>query len=144
MLALGSAAFNSRGIYRWELQSSEGVPGSNWDLLTLSESLTVGATPSDPFVIAVTPLSPGAFDGGVAHSWPIVSAETISGFDPDAFRIDASALEGFGLAGSAFSVSSRDGQLILNYSPVPEPACVAALSAMSVLAWRRRRPKWTA
>ena len=86
-----------------------------------------------------TPLGPvGRFDSDEAGSWTILedSAGTIEQLDPAAFVIDTS---GFGNAFDG-SFDFSEGSLVLDYTPVPEPASAGLIVALGagLLVARRR------
>jgi len=148
------------GTYRWEITNAIGSPGSAWDRLLVTGSLTITSTPGEPFVIQIASVDPayrlgvggsvggGAaapyvltdFDNTLAYSWAIASATGIAGFDPNAFTLDAT---GFGNSlgiGSFFLAQSGD-DLLLNFTPVPEPSTFALMGTglLLMLATRLRR-----
>jgi hypothetical protein len=74
-------------------------------------------------------------------SWTIFQATTITGFvsDGSQFSIDQSQF----LGGGIFSLTQSGTNLVLNFTPVPEPSTYAlmalGLGATGLAAWRKRR-----
>ena len=137
----------SSGRYDWQIQSVAGAPGSDCDFLSITGALDIAATPASPFTIRVLSLDPSGnpgfvsdFSSGTSYSWTIASASGgINGFDPVDFTIDASGFEN-SLGTGSFFLSADSSNLMLNFTPVPEPSTYALMAAgLVVLLWRRRR-----
>jgi hypothetical protein len=119
----------------------------DWDLLDVEDLLTVTATSANPFTIRVVALnasgsagSLAGFDNQQSYAWSIAQAAALEGFSASAFAIDASAFADH-LGGGALAVASSGGQLMLTFTPVPEPAAAAVcmMAALSLLLRRRGR-----
>jgi hypothetical protein len=126
-------------------------------LVTATGTLDLsGASSDSKIVLKISPLAlsnagptTGAnaiYDLNLAsdtRSWVIAQAGGVSGFAADKFVIDASAFGGSGLGTYAadFSISLVGNDLVLTFSPVPEPAAVLAVSAAALAlgVWRRRQ-----
>jgi len=144
--------------YTFEINDGNGtagatVNGRGWDLLTIrnfsnpvNSSFTTTATPANPFVIRLVTQNPNAgnanglmanFDPNVSSQWLLFSVDPAAadpfpnGFDPTAFRIDASAFAN-GTNGGKFSLQPSGHQVNLTFTPVPEPAHVLLSAAMAV------------
>ena len=118
-LSVSSLALNSGGGYNWELADATGVAGTGWDLINVgsgSGTLSIGATSGNQFNLYVLG-SPSIFNTANSYSWTIIDAGTITGFDANAFNIDASGLSYTGNLGN-FAVSTNSGNLLLDYTPV--------------------------
>jgi hypothetical protein len=121
------------GSYQIEINNATGTAGTapGWDLLNITAgqnddgSLTVSATSGSKFTIKVVSLSgadAGAcanFDNKQAYAWRIATASGgVSGFDTNAFAIDASGFVNSLGAVGAFSVSQSGNDVYLNFTPV--------------------------
>jgi hypothetical protein len=116
---LDQATFGSGGEYNWQINKYAGDAGfdSGWDLLKLTGSLNISATPEAPFGIKVSSLDYNSFPsylGGwypaVDKCWPIVVASGgITGFDPDKFDLDLGGFLSYNYTyGGTFSIEQTD------------------------------------
>jgi len=117
------------------------------DILVSTHSLTgfldlAGASATQPITIEL--LIPFGmlleFDSTQSYSWMILDTGggNLEGFAADKFTINASGFEN--IADGIWSIS--EGSLMLNYSPVPEPATYGLLfgiSCLAIAAMRRLR-----
>ncbi len=101
-----------------------------------------GISAASPLTVRLsTPMGPvGRFDAERAGSWIVLedTAGTIEPLDPAAFVIDTS---GFGNAFDG-SFDFSEGSLVLDYTPVPEPASTGLFIALfaGLLATSRQAP----
>lgn len=143
----GDAVFGDGGFLVWSLQEASLEIGASQINITGALSLT--AT-SGLFTIELISFNGDgdeateamSFNSGVAYTWKLATATGgITGFDPSRFTLDTSDFAN-GLAGGSFSVSQSGNDLLLNFTPVPEPSTYALLFlglGAVVLAARRRR-----
>jgi autotransporter-associated beta strand protein/T5SS/PEP-CTERM-associated repeat protein len=151
-VATGDAIWGAGGSLLVELADARGAAGTGWDLWTVHGALSIGAgtTANSRFTISLATLDAGnaaaplaGFDSHRAWSWRIVDTDAgILGFDPTKVALDT---QGFlsPLDGGSLHLAVQDGDLYLQYAPVPEPQTWALLiGGLGVLAWaaRRRRP----
>lgn len=83
------------------------------------------------------------FNSGVAYTWKLATAAGgITGFDPSRFTLDTSDFTN-SLGIGSFFVSQSGNDLLLNFTPVPEPSTYAlmflGLGAVALAVRRRRR-----
>lgn len=151
-LNAGNTLWLGGASYNWEINNAYGTPGTTWDLLNITGTLTIAATAHDPCIIKLISLlgdnSAGAlinFDAALDYSYIIATAsEGISGFNADTFAISTSGFAN-DLLGGNWSVSLQGNSLSLDFnafSAVPEPSSYAAIFgalAIGFAAWRKRR-----
>jgi len=145
-LTVDAVDWGAGGKYRWEIAKALGQAGMDWDLVHLIDGLGISASADNPFEIGLVSLGAdgaagllGDFDPTQSYSWMIASADKSLGFSPDAFRIDASQFANE-LAGGRFAIAQSGQDIVLTFTPVPEPALIM-LPALAVLMVRRPR-RW--
>lgn len=135
------------GVFRLEFSNATGAAGAGHDLVSLNGGLALSATNASPFVLRLQTLAlgggPGAladFDPKLAYSWQIAGASGgISGFTTaNQFAVDSL---GFTNANGTFSVSQTGNNLLLQYTPAPEPSTwlTLLLGAAALAGFARRR-----
>jgi len=128
--------FGPAGVYAFDLKNAPGaMAGTDYDTVSVSGVLSVTSTPGSPFSIAVESIDPASGNPGLAnfnpaqpYSWTLVSAGSISGFNPADFSFNTSAFQN-SLGGGSFSMGQLGNSLTLNFVPVPEPGTWALLLA---------------
>ncbi|HEY0966560.1 MAG TPA: autotransporter-associated beta strand repeat-containing protein [Opitutaceae bacterium] len=143
---------NSGGTLAFEIRDANtGLnPGAStsWDLLSISGTLAVNASSASPFTIQVKSLNSDFASGNAAnfnestnYAWKFAGATSITGFEANAFTIDRSGFTNSSLG--SFFVSRSGNDLLLNFTPVPEPETYvlmgAGLSLLAASALRRRK-----
>jgi hypothetical protein len=151
-LHAGNTVWAGGGSLVWEINHVAGTAGAQpgWDLLAISGTLSVTATPANRFSVRITSLADSTTPGNVASFDPaqnytfnfVTASSGLSGFSPAAFTLDTSAFSN--AFSGTWSIASTGGGLSLHYtaSAVPEPSTYAALcgaAALACAAWRRRR-----
>jgi len=129
-LASGNTDWGPGGAYQFEILSTSGTPGSDWDFLDVSGAMTISATSQNPFVIELTSLKSVAEEGllstfspAVPFSWKILETDGgISGLSADNVVVNLSGFEN-PTGGGTFSVSLENGglDLYLNFTPATTP-----------------------
>lgn len=133
----------------FEIQDPTGVAGAGYDTLVVGGTLFVTANPGTPFVINIMSLDAGNSVGQLQLSNPnasysllVVSANAISGFAPENFTLNTANFSTNWGNEFSFSLVQSGNQLLLNFSPVPEPSTYALLGLGGLLAglarWRGR------
>jgi len=127
--------WGSSGNYNWQMLSGTGTAGTgtSWDVLTVGGTLTIAATPADPFKINLWTLTSTSTAGDVSgtaanfnpaqnYTWKIAGASGgVSGFAANKFLINTSATTGTGgfsngLAGGTFSVAQAGNEIDLVFT----------------------------
>jgi hypothetical protein len=149
-------------LYQFEINDAAGVagptgaPNLGWDLTLVSHptnpavsTLTVTATPANPFVIDVFTLAPFPPDtpGQMANfvetqsymwlAFDVHPQGQIVNWDPAAIRVDRTNVQNF--ASGVFGIQRTGNQIFVTYTPVPEPAATLAVLAAGLAAAVRLR-----
>ncbi|OHE82962.1 MAG: hypothetical protein A3G75_09330 [Verrucomicrobia bacterium RIFCSPLOWO2_12_FULL_64_8] len=139
--------FGPGGVYIFDISGQSPAHG---DLINVAGTLTITSTPGSPFLLgiyAVDLFSYSAslpdFDPNTQYQWTVLTASGgITGFAASNFLIDSSAFVGStGLPNSTFTLNQIGNDLVLNFSPVPEPSTYALMSGglLALLAGHLRR-----
>ncbi len=157
-LNAGPTTLSGGSTFAFDINSTSGTAGINWDILKVTGGLTIAATSGNQFVIALNSLDNSNnsaalsnFDPTQGYHWEFASTTTgitilSGGFDPSAFSFTTSSFLN-NVNGGAFSVSLNGPgtSLFLNFTPaaVPEPSTwtllVSGLGAFAFTAIRRRK-----
>ena len=138
-LSTGNAEFAGNGVYDWEIAAATGAPGSGYDLLKTTGGLSITANTGSKFTINVLPLGPlNDFDSMTNYTWTLVETGTgLSGFNASFFELNTGL---FPSGGGSFEIASFEGNLVLNFLPVPEANVLSmSLMGLALMAWKRRR-----
>jgi hypothetical protein len=119
-----------------------------WDFVQVSGPLTFTATPTAPFTLNLISLNSSGvngslsnFNSGNSYSWAIASATSFVGFNPAATSLNAAGFAS-SLNGGVFSLSASGNNLLLNFTPVPEPSTwVLLLAGLGIVGIRKLR-RW--
>jgi autotransporter-associated beta strand protein len=118
-LTTGSQTWPGGGVYAWEVNHATNHGG--WDSLAINGTLNVAATPAGKFTVKVISLNGGApgeaagFDPLTNYTWIIaIASGGITGFDPNAFAVDARSFRNT-LAGGAFTVEPSGNSMVLKF-----------------------------
>jgi hypothetical protein len=140
----GSAVFSI-------MNAGPAVAGVDYDTATVAGALTVTATPASQFTLTLQSINPGTGAPGLAnfnpyqsYQWTLFSAGSLSGFSTSDFNVSAADF-GNSLQGGTLSLGYSGSDIVLNFTPVPEPSTWAlmvggalALAASEVLRRRMR------
>lgn len=146
-LSVGPTTFAGGANLAFDINDANGVKGTNWDLLSISGSLNITASAFSPFAINLTSLTDANVAGPLLnfsslqpYSWQFVTTTGITGFSAGVFQFDASQFQN-SLGTGHFYVSQDGNNLLLNFTPVPEPSTyvllVAGLGVIGIVARRR-------
>ena len=147
-----SLTFGPHGDLLFSLANANGTPGVGYSSISVTGAgtLTITATPGNPFDIQLYSFGPNAYTVGPAnnflstnsYSWTLLSAASISGFNANDFVFDTTNFQN-PLGIGTFFVSQSGNDLMLNFTPVPEPSTWAmmasGLCALGAAVRRRRR-----
>jgi hypothetical protein len=142
--------FGMGGAYTFDIMNGTApIPGVDSDTIGVAGALTVSATQVSPFTLSLESINPGTglpglanFSASGTYQWTLLSAASISGFNPSDFSINTSSFTN-SLGSGSFFVSANSTDIFLNFTPVPEPSTWAlmgaGLTAMGLASVRRRR-----
>jgi autotransporter-associated beta strand protein len=147
----GGLSLASGGSYDVEIQSATGSAGTGWDHLQVTGALTFSSNVLSPFALNLISLNSGGsggnvsnFSSGTNYSWAIASATSFVNFNPAALTINATNFTN-ALNGGSFSLTTSGTNLMLNFTPVPEPSTwalmIAGLGVTGFARLRRMRPR---
>lgn len=105
-------AFGPGSFFEWEIGDWNGAAGIGYDSVTAA-SLALTATPEAPVTVVVGSSDPADFSDGEKSFTLVSTTGGISGFDPAAFVVDASALPQ--ATAFSWSVEARGNDLVLVY-----------------------------
>jgi fibronectin-binding autotransporter adhesin len=159
----GTQVWSGGGTYQWKINLSyagttgafnNSKSGGPWDQLTMN-ALTVTATPANPFNIQVvgltSPTLSNNFDPTKSYRWVAANMPVgqATGNLANTLAVNYAGFSSYNMPGSfsaAFDSTDDPGftDLVISYSPTPEPSALAlaGLSAGGLLLRRRRtRPQ---
>lgn len=142
--------WNGGAFYNVEVQDASAAPGIGYDTISVNGTLVFNASLTSPFTINLSSLTSTGASGNLSnfvatnsYAWQIVSTTGgIINFNPAAVLLNTSGFTN-SLGIGSFDLSVAGTNLMLNFTPVPEPSTWALLIAgFGVVAFttlRRRR-----
>lgn len=138
-LTLAGGLTSSGGTYDWELGSlldnSTGTAGTNWDLIDLATTGALSLTDPTIHIAGLTPGSDAFWQS--THSWTIISQAASASLSGTV------SITGYDLARGSFGIAPSGNDVLLSWTPVPEPSALALLSSgflgLLAYAWRKRK-----
>jgi hypothetical protein len=152
--ANATVALGSLGGLQFSLMNATGTPGTDYSSIVVQGTLDLSQnnTPTDPFIVQLLGIdstgqvigTANSFDPSQTYSWMLISAGSITGtFNPNAFAVDSSTFFSNAAGIGQFYVTESGNDLMLNFTPVPEPSTWALMAGgvgvLGVAAFRRRR-----
>ncbi len=147
-LTVGSTAFQPGGAYPWRLNSTESGLHTQSSLSSVGTLDLTGLSAGNRFTVRVRTLTAenadgalGDFHSGTAYTWTLATySGGITGFAAEKFTLD---LTGFAnsLDGGSFTVGQSGNQLVLAFTPVPEPVALLGVAALALALGQRLRPR---
>ena len=146
-LTVGSAANNKNltwingGIYQWSVSSLSGAAGTDWDVIEVIGSLAAPQTGT--FTIDVNSSGPIAWTENLQNwEWLIATTTTgVANFDASRFVFNVEDFSNTLGAQGVFGLVSRQNNLYLAFSAVPEPSRMLLLFAGLACTFLRRHRK---
>jgi autotransporter-associated beta strand protein len=150
-LTTGNMVWTNGGEYNWQVLDVDGAAGTGYDTISAGtldlSGLTAGGFNINLWSLAsIGPDVNGSalnFNDLSSYSWTLASTTGITGFNAANFTVNTSAANGAGGFANAFTgafgVSTVGNNLVLTYTPVPEPAAALLGGLGSLLLLRRRR-----
>lgn len=156
IMATGNQTWTNGGNYNLEIYDFDSAAGTGFDTIAITGTLDLSGLTTGGFNINLWSLSSVGpdvngdalnFNSLVGGSWVIVSTTGgITGFNADNFQVNVDAVNGTAgfsnsLGGGSFSIAQSGNNLLLEFTPVPEPSTwvliTIGLGAVTLL--RRRR-----
>jgi hypothetical protein len=148
---IGSLDFNSLtlgagGSMVFDISNASGTAGTGYDTINVSGTAAITASSVNPFNISIESINMGSGAPGAAtytypnnYQWTLLASSSLTGFSPSDFNITDSSF----VNGGSFSITSSGNDILLNFTPVPEPSTWAlmfgGMAAVGVAGWKRRR-----
>jgi fibronectin-binding autotransporter adhesin len=144
----GGLTLANGGEISFDLYNATGTAGTGFSLITANSGINITAgAGSFTFNLFSTDGSGNSapainFNPASSYSWTFALANpSISGFNANEFNINTTGFTNGG--GGTFSISGTTNDLVLNFTPVPEPSTWAMIAAGSLaiatFGLRRRR-----
>ncbi len=143
---------NAGGTYEWQIQDPVSQFGHDLIDVATPTTLVINATSANRFTLKIISLALNGTNGALSgfdptqsYSWSLFNYDSLGGvFDPAAFTLDtslfANSLVGGPGGSGSFSLTDSGSQILLNFTPVPEPSTYALLLAgLGVIALQLKR-----
>ncbi len=146
----GGLTWSQGGFFELEIQDPAGAPGTGWDAIHVNGILQFTATLGEPLTLHLRSLTASGAGGNISNflsSRPyalqvLTATGGIKGFNPATVRITTTGFTN-ALDGGSFALLASGNNLMLTFTPVPEPSTWALMltgaSVLAVKLIRRRR-----
>jgi autotransporter-associated beta strand protein len=140
----GNLIPNDGLVTQIEINGAANTPGTTVDQVFVTGTLNLSSLSANGYKLQIISLdilnTPGAVAGlSAPASWTIFSSGTLTGFNAGLFDVDQSGFVNTGV----FSLTQSGNDILLNFTPVPEPSTYAllalGLAGSGLAAWRKRR-----
>jgi autotransporter-associated beta strand protein len=151
-LATGASTWTA-GTFTFEINDATGTQGgaTGWDFVSINGALSLTSTTANLTTISVRSLTAGNISGNVPnfvynqdHTWIFATASGgITGFDTNAFYVDATGFTNAYWPESTWTVSQVGNNLQINFTAIPEPRdyALAIVALLGVIVALRRRAR---
>ncbi|HEY5227072.1 MAG TPA: PEP-CTERM sorting domain-containing protein, partial [Opitutaceae bacterium] len=151
--ATATLLIGPNGIVQFSMDNSSGIAGTDYSAINTAGTLELNTTGSlNPVTIQLISVADSGnrqagvatFNNTLAASWVLISSAGITGtFEPNAYIVDSTTLGQGSFSGGIFNVTESGNDLMLNFTPVPEPSTWAMMGsgilALGAAVRRRRR-----
>jgi fibronectin-binding autotransporter adhesin len=148
---IGTLDFNTLtlgagGSMVFDVSNAAGTAGTGYDTINVTGTANITASSITPFNISIESINMGSGTPGLAsytypnnYQWTLLTSSTLTTFSASDFNLT----DGTFVNGGVFSITSSGNDILLNFTPVPEPSTWALMlsgaAAAGLIAWRRRR-----
>ncbi|MCE9559031.1 MAG: hypothetical protein K8R88_08780, partial [Armatimonadetes bacterium] len=118
VLAVDNMTWDGGGTYLFEINNFTGSAGVNWDLLNVTNALTITATTGSPFIIKLDSLGTNVPNFNIDSDYSVLFTTfgTQNGYATNKFIVDTSSFSNAPSSSGLWSVIQSGNGLYLSYS----------------------------